>query len=166
MEAQDLVSFRLSNLITRIPYLRCRYEWIDAADTHLIEVLPSRAYHLNDEYREIESEITQEFLSRYPNENICFITEGSAITIEGEYKTFEGRAWYKPFIPFADILPSIGGFPTFCGNQVENLLGKRYVGQFESISVTFLETTYTAITTIQPLRIRDIPTSAPLPIAA
>jgi len=82
MISKDWIILKIKELVIAIPELKVRYENHTASNTHFIEVVPSSAFNNNDEFERLEEEITFEFIDKYPNQNICFLSENSIVGIE------------------------------------------------------------------------------------
>lgn len=72
----------LTNLIKYIPNVSVKYQYDVEFNSHYIEVLPKELFNDNKEYICLENEITDKFISLFPNQSICFITEDSYIKLE------------------------------------------------------------------------------------
>jgi len=96
MEAKDYIIKELESFIKKFSKVRVRYDYDENAIVHTIEVLPNEVYHLDKDYIEWECEMFDKFISMYPNENICFISDDALVGIEKEIFVKEGID-YAPF---------------------------------------------------------------------
>ena len=79
MNAVDYIIGKLESFISVFLSSKVRYEYDEKSRSHMIEVLPIEIYQQNDDYIEWESETFDEFISKYPSENICFISDDSLV---------------------------------------------------------------------------------------
>lgn len=96
MKSTEYIINRLEELVIRINNIRVRYEYDNYSLTHFIEVLPNSLYSLNQEYIEFEDRMFHEFISAFPYENICFISDDAIVKIEKPIFIKEGLG-YAPF---------------------------------------------------------------------
>ena len=90
MKSTDYIINELETFIQKFPRMRIRYEYNEEATVHIIEVVPKEIYHLNKEYINWESTMFDKFITHYPYENICFISEDDSYGIENEIFVKEG----------------------------------------------------------------------------
>jgi hypothetical protein len=81
MKSTNYIKNQLNRLIEEFPQLKISYEFDEIDNSHIIEVLPSKEYNENIHYSKSETEIIIDFISKYPYEEIVFITENSLIKI-------------------------------------------------------------------------------------
>ena len=90
MEAQEYIIKELESFIKRFTKVRVRYEYDERAVVHTIEVLPNEVYHLDEEYISWERQMFEDFIERYPDENIGFITGDALVGVENPLYIKEG----------------------------------------------------------------------------
>lgn len=73
--------------------VRVRYEYDFLAKTHFIEVVPNEIYHLDDKYIQWESNMFDSFTDLYPDQNICFLSDDSIVSIEDASDILYGKAY-------------------------------------------------------------------------
>lgn len=81
MNSVEFITSQLDKLVNSFPELSCRYEYDELSNTHLIEILPLNVYKSDEAYENREIEITDEFLNRFPDEGICFVSSDSIISV-------------------------------------------------------------------------------------
>jgi len=87
MKSKEFIKNKLNYLQSIFNDVKIRYEYRANTYSHIIEIIPLSFFEKNEEYMIVESEIEDEFESKYPNENILFISEGSLSEIYNpEYK--------------------------------------------------------------------------------
>jgi len=79
MKSKNFIKNKLKDLYSQFKNIKIRYEY--RANVHIIEVLPFSFYAHNEEYMVAESKIENEFESKFPGEEILFITKGFLIKI-------------------------------------------------------------------------------------
>ena len=72
----------LKSFINDFPKTRVRYEHDNSSETHFIEIVPNEIYHLDTQYMQWESEMFDRFVSVYPEENICFISDDALVGLD------------------------------------------------------------------------------------
>ena len=82
MTAIEFVKSKIDELVSRISYVNCRYEYDSISNTHLIEVIPNSVYKSDVDYQQAETSVIDEFINRFPYENVCFITDDSLVEIQ------------------------------------------------------------------------------------
>lgn len=96
MKSIEYIISRLEKLVIQINNIRVSYEYDDESLTHFVEVLPNGLYSLNQEYIEFEDRMFHDFISLFPYENICFISDDAIVKIENPIFIKEGLG-YAPF---------------------------------------------------------------------
>jgi len=96
MEVKDYIISELNAFIKKFSKMRVRYEYDSNALTHTIEAVPNEIYHMDKDYIAWECEMFEKFISLYPTENICFISDDALVGIENEIFSKEGLD-YAPF---------------------------------------------------------------------
>lgn len=81
MKAGDFIKDKLENLIYNFPQMKVSYAFDDLSNSHFIEVLPSKEFKRNVEYSKYETKLILEFITKYPNEDIVFVTENDLIEV-------------------------------------------------------------------------------------
>ena len=82
MTELDFIKKSIDELVKKFPQTRVRYENHELSNTHFIEVVPNNVYRLNNEYQKWEENIVFQFIEKYPNQNICFISDNALVGIE------------------------------------------------------------------------------------
>jgi len=82
MKSKEFIKDKLDCLYAKFNNIKIRYEYRANTYSHLIEILPFSFYEQDEEYMVIESKIEEEFESKFPDENILFISEGSLSEIK------------------------------------------------------------------------------------
>lgn len=82
MEVKNFIISNLNSFITKFPQTRVRYEFIEDILTHYIEVVPNSIYHLDEAYISWESDFYELFTTKFPNQNICFISDDALVGLD------------------------------------------------------------------------------------
>jgi hypothetical protein len=101
MTSIEFVKRRIDKLVSVFSDIKCRYEFDQYSNTHLIEILPNSVYKINTDYHQFETSIIDEFIELYPYESICFITDDSMLKIENAIYESKGLT-YDLFTHFID----------------------------------------------------------------
>lgn len=87
MTEKDFIIGSINNLVKIFPNTRVRYENHTLSNTHFIEVIPNKVYRLNKEFQKWEENVVFEFIAKFPDQNICFISDDAIVGIENiEYE--------------------------------------------------------------------------------
>lgn len=90
MEAKKYIYEALKEFIKHFPKTRIRYKYDDSSLVHIVEVSPKEVYHSDKNYIQWENNFWEQFVSKFPAENICFISEDDVIGIENPELVLEG----------------------------------------------------------------------------
>jgi hypothetical protein len=82
MTSQEYIKQELNDFIVQFPQTRVHYEYDALSDVHFIEVVPNNVYHLDDAYIAWETEMYDKFVTHYPDQNICFISDDAVVSLE------------------------------------------------------------------------------------
>lgn len=82
MTPQEYITQELNDFIVKFPQTRVRYEFDQLSDVHFIEVVPNNVYHLDEAYIAWETDLYDRFISSYPDQNICFISDDAIVGLE------------------------------------------------------------------------------------
>lgn len=96
MNARDYIIGKLESFVSIFLSSKVRYEYDERSRSHMIEVLPVEIYQKNEDYIKWESKTFDEFIDKYPSENICFISDDSFVKIDSPIFEKEGL-YYTPF---------------------------------------------------------------------
>lgn len=104
MTAQEFIIEKLNQLAQNFEGIRIRYEFRESKNSHIIEICPVEIFERNTQYMLSEAELESEFESRFPCDEIYFITNGSLIDIN---KVTFTRGYYTISILSGSRLPEI-----------------------------------------------------------
>lgn len=98
MNALDYIAFGLNEFIKSFPHTRVSYEYDIYASTHYIEVTPSDVYHLDKKYIEWEKSFIKAFISQFPDQNICFISDDAPVGLDRASFTLTGKEFISEIL--------------------------------------------------------------------
>ena len=108
MNSKEYIICKLEKFIEEFSNVRVRYEFDSYSDVHLIEITPNNIYHLDSNYIEWENNLFEDFVGKYPTENICFISDDSYVEIGHPLFEKEGDYYsYKKFVKDEDVSRNI-----------------------------------------------------------
>lgn len=90
MTSHEYIISKLEDFVKNFQQTRARYELSSDGVTHVVEIVPNEVYHMDEKYLEWEDSFFNEFVCLFPYENICFITDDSALSIVKPIFTIEG----------------------------------------------------------------------------
>lgn len=91
MNSKEYIIQNLNNLIEELPELNARYKVDSNHRTHIIEISPAAMFYDNQDYREQELRMEDEFENSFAEENILFITTDSLNTIDNADFEFRSK---------------------------------------------------------------------------
>ena len=77
MKSNEYIISELEKIIIKFPNIRIRYENYDS-NTHFLEITPNLIISDKD-YINCENEFFNNFISKFPNQNICFLSDDSIV---------------------------------------------------------------------------------------
>lgn len=81
MNSKDYVIDALNNFVQMYREARVRYEYDEFALAHFVEVTPKNLFD-SEEFHQWEDDTFDAFVSEYPNENICFVSDEALCGVE------------------------------------------------------------------------------------
>ncbi|GHB83851.1 hypothetical protein [Persicitalea jodogahamensis] len=88
----DLAKNIVDRLVMALPTIKCRYEYRDYSDTHMIEVLPLSVYD-SEAFENAAEPLLMEFISQFMGESLCFISDESLSSIKNSMYEAQGKAY-------------------------------------------------------------------------
>lgn len=138
MEAIDFIKSELKSFILLFPQTKVRYEFDKDISTHYIEVVPNEVYHLDENYIKWENDFYINFIDKYNDQNICFITDCSVIGIDKVDFTLIGIKYNPKFSINHNCKIIIDDNITInVSNFTQNLMGINFNDNFLSIRNDF-----------------------------
>lgn len=81
LASKEIIGFLKQVSASRFSSIRLRYEHDELTGTHIVEVSP-RSFALSDkDFAKLQFEFVNQFLGKYPCEDICFVTENDLIRV-------------------------------------------------------------------------------------
>ena len=105
MESIEYVKSIVDGIINKFPNTKVRYEFDNFSKSHILEIIPSEFYKLDEVFMSFEYEITNSFIEKYPFECLGFVTSDSSYIIENVIYEKTGNEFYvlPTFISFTDV---------------------------------------------------------------
>lgn len=82
MTPVEFLQIELKKVAEKFPNVNIRYGYDDIIDTHVVELLPLIEYNSNDELDKAWIPLSIEFLRKYMNEEIAFISSDSSLSLK------------------------------------------------------------------------------------
>jgi hypothetical protein len=142
----------LTDLIELFPEIRVRYEYDSSADVHCIEVIPKQTYYLNENFIDLENNLTDRFIELFPDQNIYFFTDDSIIGINNVDFELVGSK-FNNFISIADYDLVIQAEPTFDSKElnIENSISSS-IEIFNSVLIQKVEESTVFVGSVNALK--------------
>jgi len=133
MNSTKYIISRIDELVKQFPSVKLSYQMDEWSETHFIEVLPKdyfECYH--DNFVAAQNKIVLDFIQRYPEEGLAFITKDDLFLVDNPVYFKSGANYEKPqssFLLHSDPLeqlliefePQIGSYFTFT-QQIEEVI--------------------------------------------
>ncbi len=116
------ISNQIDNIVSLFPYLKVRYEYEFMSNCHYLEILPFEKFQKDKDYIAFERSFRTNFISAYPLESLCFLSENSLCEIE------------KPVIEKAGILYGIN-YQGLIDNQPNLITYSPVIDQYKSFTL-------------------------------
>ncbi|MBD0403201.1 hypothetical protein [Flammeovirga sp. EKP202] len=101
MEAKEYIEKKISNLVTNFPQLKVSYEIDSYSSSNYIKVLPGKSFYNDKDYQKFETEFIMEFIERYPNEEIVFVSDNCLIDVSNPIYLVEGDFYEQKSFAFS-----------------------------------------------------------------
>jgi hypothetical protein len=101
--AREFIRHSLDKFIVLFPQTRVRYEYDELSNIHTVEIVPNNVYHLDEVYIAWENNFTDKFIEKFPNQNICFLSDDALAGLESIHYELIGSK-YEDLISFIDSL--------------------------------------------------------------
>jgi hypothetical protein len=82
MKSIEFVKSELSAFIHQFPKTRVRLEIDNDSNSHYVEIMPNEVYNLDSNYIAWESEVFDNFIEKFPDENIYFISDDALVGLD------------------------------------------------------------------------------------
>jgi hypothetical protein len=79
MEVKDYIIEALLELVNSFPKIRVRYEFEELSNSHFVEVVPNYFFQADEQYLYREEFITFDFIEKFPDQNITFISDDALV---------------------------------------------------------------------------------------
>ena len=96
MDAKSFIHTELNSFIEQYPNTCIRYEYDKSSLIHFVEVSPKEVYDSDNDYIQWENNFWEQFVSKFPAENICFISDDDVVDIKNPELTLTGIE-FTPF---------------------------------------------------------------------
>lgn len=96
MGAKEFIMNELELFIKQFTMTRVRYEYDKYSSVHFVEVVPNEIYNFDDEYLRWEDDVYQRFVSQFPAQTICFISDDDPVCVEYPELILEGLNYVIP----------------------------------------------------------------------
>lgn len=82
MKSSEFIVKELELFVKKFPKTRVRYEDDQLTVAHFIEIIPNEIYKFDENYIKWERDLFKRFISEYPYENICFISDNAIVGLD------------------------------------------------------------------------------------
>jgi len=88
MNAKEYIIKKIDQIISKFKDIKVLYQYDKNEYSHYIKIIPSKTYKANQDYIKFETEFILDFINKFPNEEIIFITENDLIDIDPNKITY------------------------------------------------------------------------------
>ncbi len=96
MDAKEFIKNELSLFIKQFTKTKASYEYDSSTLVHFVEVVPNEIFRHNSDYINWEEDMYQRFISSFPDQTICFVSDDDPVRVEFPEEFFEGID-YAPY---------------------------------------------------------------------
>ena len=96
MDAKEFIKNELSLFIKQFTKTKASYEYDSSTLVHFVEVVPKEIFRHNCGYINWEEDMYQRFISSFPDQTICFVSDDDPVRVEFPEVFFEGID-YAPY---------------------------------------------------------------------
>jgi hypothetical protein len=96
MDAKEFIKNELSLFIKQFTKTKASYEYDSSTLVHFVEVVPNEIFRQNSDYINWEEDMYQRFISSFPDQTICFVSDDDPVRVEFPEEFFEGID-YAPY---------------------------------------------------------------------
>lgn len=96
MDAKEFIKNELSLFIKQFTKTKASYEYDSSTLVHFVEVVPNEIFRHNSDYINWEEDMYQRFISSFPDQTICFVSDDDPVRVEFPEESFEGID-YAPY---------------------------------------------------------------------
>ena len=100
MTPTDFIIANLKIALNKFPSIKVRYEDFSISNTHFVEVVQNDFYKINKDYLTWEEEISFQFIDKFPDQNLCFISDDAVVGIENVSFELAGENYFTPNFNF------------------------------------------------------------------
>lgn len=94
VEAKSFIKNELNSFVLDFPQTKVRYEFDIDAKVHCVEIVPNSIYQSDSDYISWENTLTDEFISLFPNQNICFFSDDAIVGIKNVEFEILGKKYF------------------------------------------------------------------------
>ena len=84
MSSKQYIIKKIDEIVSGFKNVQVFYQYDNDESTHYIKIIPAGIYNSDKEYIDYENKFILDFISKFPNEEIVFLTENDIIDIEPE----------------------------------------------------------------------------------
>lgn len=105
LQATNYIQNELESFIKDFAQTRVRYEFDINANVHCVEIVPNQVYRLNKDYISWENNISDGFISFFPDQNLCFFSDDAIVGINNIQFELTGKLFNEFVLP--DFIGSV-----------------------------------------------------------
>ena len=117
MLAKDFISEQLQQLAASFPMVQIKYRYEKTAETHIVELTPVHSYYNDPSLENGWMAIAREFMERFPQEDLSFISSDSILRIDQPELSFNALA-----IPNYHLLSNTFTWDAYFGKVLDSFL--------------------------------------------
>ncbi|MDD3723156.1 MAG: hypothetical protein PHW92_11865 [Lutibacter sp.] len=95
MIIKDYIIGKINDLVTAFPFLKVSYQIDSYSNSNYLKVIPKDYFDSNLEYQKYETELIIDFITKYPFDEIVFISDDSLIEVTEPIYEIEGKSFNK-----------------------------------------------------------------------
>ena len=122
MEAIEFIKENLRSFIKLFTKTKVSYEYFEQSDTHFIEILPNNIYRLDSDYINWESDFFDLFIAKYPDQNICFISDDALVGLDNIHFELTGCQYLSHSISSNSKVSNIPNYSIIFSSMAQGII--------------------------------------------
>lgn len=99
MTSQQFIKGQIDSMVSKFPFIKCRYQFDELEDTHYVEVIPKGYTEKANSITELQNEIILNFIDKFPDQLLAFFSDGGLIELDEIHYEKAGLCYQKGIAP-------------------------------------------------------------------
>ncbi|MBE7661511.1 hypothetical protein [Tenacibaculum finnmarkense] len=95
MDIKKHIIKKINDLVIAFPFMKVSYEVDSYSSSNYIKVLPSDSFYNDKGYQKFETELIMEFIGKFPNDEVVFVSDNCLIDVVNPIYEIEGELYKR-----------------------------------------------------------------------